>query len=80
MRILSLDYDPVYGNDATRAGFPGDLSVFDYDVTIWDPAVSFRSYFNPYRQRYKSLPSLSEHESVQIVADLRGGEKSSANS
>ena len=31
MRLLSLDYDPVY-DDATRATFSGDLSVFDFDV------------------------------------------------
>lgn len=77
VRILSLDYDPVYGHDATRATFSGDLSVFDYDITIWDPAVSFkfyvehpsRSFIESYNKHYRGLPSLSEHASVQIQAD-----------
>ena len=71
MRILSLDYDPVYGHDATRASFSGDLSVFDHDITIWDPASSFRSYVisNGTRSRYRNLPSLSDDYSVQILGD-----------
>ena len=69
VRILSLDYDPVYGHDATRAGFPGDLSVFDYDVTIWDPAASFKTYMRSHESFYRGLPALSEHASVRIIAD-----------
>jgi hypothetical protein len=77
MRILSLDYDPVFGNNATRAAFSGDLSVFDYDMTIWDPANSFeiyvnhpnRSFIEPRERHYRGLPALSEYASVQIQAD-----------
>jgi hypothetical protein len=72
-----LDYDPVYGDNATRAAFSGDLSVFDYDITIWDPAVSFefyvkhpsRSLTESYQMHYRGLPRLSEYASVQIQAD-----------
>lgn len=77
VRILSLDYDPVYGHDATRSTFAGDLSVFDYDIAIWDPAVSFnfyvehpsRSLTESYNKHYRGLPSLSEYASVLIQAD-----------
>ncbi|MEV0165085.1 hypothetical protein [Nonomuraea fuscirosea] len=71
MRLLSLDFDPVYG-DATRSTFNSDTSVFDYDVVIWDPASSFNLYHIPaYTTRYLNLPSLSEHESIRIQADTK---------
>lgn len=69
MRLLSLDYDPVY-DDATRGAFWGDLSVFDYDAVIWDPEASLRSY-TEYTDDYRGLPSLSPDTSVQIGADVR---------
>jgi hypothetical protein len=71
MRLLSLDYDPVYGDDTTRANFAGDESVFDYDVVIWDPASSFETYQSAYQGHYQNLPSLSENRSVQIRSDAR---------
>ncbi|MEU4720722.1 hypothetical protein AB0G06_13915 [Nonomuraea dietziae] len=71
MRLLSLDFDPVY-EDATRSTFGSDISVFDYDVVIWDPASSFRSYLDgTYTKHYQGLPALSEHVSVRIQADAK---------
>ncbi len=70
MRILSLDYDPVFGSDATRSTFSSDLSVFDYDVVIWDPEASFVQY-NSYSDSYMGLPSLSDHFSSQLKADVQ---------
>ncbi|MEU9019988.1 hypothetical protein [Actinomadura sp. NPDC048394] len=67
MRLLSLDYDPVYG-EATRATFAGDFSAFDYDVVIWDPAESLRFYAT-HSDTYRGLPCLAEGISVRIQAD-----------
>jgi hypothetical protein len=70
MRLLSLDFDPGY-DDATRASFGDDDSVFDYDAVIWDPAGSLSQYISSYGAYYQGLPSLSDHASVQIVSDVR---------
>lgn len=69
MRLLSLDFDPVYG-EATRSTFAGDESVFDYDVVIWDPAASFSRYKSAYFEYYRGLPSFDEHRSVRVQADV----------
>lgn len=65
MRLLSLDYDPVYGSDTTRSSFTGDVSVFDYDVVIWDPAETF-SEITEYAEMYRGLPSLNDTRSVEL--------------
>jgi hypothetical protein len=50
--------------------FASDVSVFDYDVVIWDPEESMRRYaYGSYYDRYKGLPSLSEDDSVRLTAD-----------
>lgn len=67
MRLLSLDYDPVF-DDATRGTFRGDVSVFDYDAVIWDPQETFWHY-TTYAEDYQGLPSLTENSSVQIKSD-----------
>jgi hypothetical protein len=67
-RLLSLDYDPVYGDDATRSSFSGDRSIFDFDVVIWDPLESLRSYL--WTTKFQGLPRLSAHESVRFKADV----------
>jgi hypothetical protein len=69
MRLLSLDYDPVYA-DATRGVFDDDVSVYDYDVVIWDPEHTFSRY-TTYSGTYQNLPSLSEDRSVGIIADVK---------
>lgn len=71
MRLLSLDYDPVYGNgdETSRSYFGSDTSVFDYDAVIWDPAASFRIY-SRYSDSYRGLPSLSDNNSVILKADI----------
>ncbi|SCF29447.1 hypothetical protein GA0074695_5255 [Micromonospora viridifaciens] len=73
MRLLSLDYDPVYGGDETvRSSFSGDISVFDFDVVFWDPAASLGSYVNSFFQAtHQGLPSLSDDLSVRIKADAK---------
>jgi hypothetical protein len=71
MRLLSLDYDPIYGTDSFRGTFPSDTSVFDYDIVIWDPAGSFERYHYGYGERYRGLPSLDEGTSVRIEADAK---------
>src|SRR5258707_12916548 len=70
MRLLSLDYDPVYGENTDRGTFKSDISAFDYDVVIWDPAASMQTYFGRYPEFYRNYPCLTEHESVRIKADV----------
>jgi hypothetical protein len=67
MRMLSLDYDPAYGDDTLRSRFGGDISAFDYDLVIWDPAASFDSYHS--NEWYRGRRLLSEHVSVQMRSD-----------
>lgn len=71
MKLLSLDFDPVYGDDTTRSSFAADTSVYDYDVVIWDPAASFHDYYSQYTEYYQNLPALTDHESVRIIADCK---------
>jgi hypothetical protein len=70
MRLLSLDFDPVYGDDTTRSTFSSDVSAFDYDVVIWDPEESLGRYgrYSSY-ERYRGLPSFDEEGSVRLTAD-----------
>lgn len=72
MRLLSLDYDPVYGDaDCDRSSFKSDVSAFDFDVVIWDPEATFRAYtWHPYVETYQGLPCLSDDQSVRIKADI----------
>lgn len=70
MRILSLDYDPLFGaEDDTRDRFGSDTSVFDYDVVLWDPEASF-AHYRAY-DTYMGLPSLSDTMSSSLKADVR---------
>lgn len=70
MRLLSLDFDPVYGDDATRSTFRSDVSVFDYDLVLWDPAATFKTYFHGYEDRYRGLVSFNDSTSVQLTSDV----------
>jgi hypothetical protein len=74
MRILSLDYAPLFV-DGTRddevAAFESDISVFDYDVVIWDPARTSRRYqWTGEDVTYNGLPALDEDTSARFLADL----------
>ncbi len=69
MRLLSLDFEPVYGAETMHAFFATDTSVFDYDVVIWDPESSF-NYYTRYAKQYQGHPWLSDDTSVQIQADV----------
>jgi hypothetical protein len=53
--------------------FSGDISVFDYDVVIWDPHKGLGRYIAdvyPYPATYRGLPSLGDDASVRIEADV----------
>lgn len=54
-----------------RSTFSGDVSVFDYDVVIWDPAASFDTYRYSYQETYQGLPSLSDDLSVAMQAAVQ---------
>ena len=70
MRILSLDYDPLFGaDDDVRSSFSSDTSAFDFDVVIWDPEASFAIY-NSYSDTYMGLPSLRDSQSSRLKADV----------
>ncbi|WP_079614160.1 hypothetical protein [Mycobacteroides abscessus] len=71
MRLLSLDYDPVYGEDTTRSTFSGDISVFDYDAVIWDPAQTYRHYYQHRDGSYRGLITLSDGMSVTLNSDIQ---------
>ncbi|WP_020574192.1 hypothetical protein [Actinopolymorpha alba] len=68
-RLLSLDYDPVYGENAVRSHFSSSRSVFDFDVVIWDPEASFHDY-RLGATSYQGLQCLSDNESVRFKSDI----------
>ncbi len=71
MRLLSLDYEPLFGDDDVNlAQFESDISVFDYDLVIWDPSATFERY-TQYADNYQGLPSLSDSASADLVANLK---------
>lgn len=71
MRLLSLDYDPVYGDDDTvRSSFSSDVSVFDFDAVIWDPAESFRGY-RVGAARHNGEFALTDSQSFRVKEDAR---------
>jgi hypothetical protein len=69
MRILSLDFDPVYGDDCTRSSFASDVSVFDYDLVIWDPRNSLDDYIA--YEKYMGQPALTDNSSVEFSSDFK---------
>jgi hypothetical protein len=69
MRLLSLDYRPVW-DPVTFTSFSGDDSVFDFDVVIWNPASSIYRYATAYNEQYRNLPSLNENTSVSLSSDI----------
>lgn len=70
MRLLALDYEPVY-EGVLSATFNSDVSIFDYDAVIWDPAASLAYYKDRQTRTYRSLLALSESMSVRIQADVK---------
>ena len=56
---------------ADSHSFNSSVSVFDYDIVIWDPHASLNGYeLNPYGSLYKGRPRLSEAGSVRYVTDI----------
>lgn len=70
MRLLSLDYEPVF-TDAVLAGFDSDESVFDFDAAIWDPAETLSEYIKWNSSMYQGRPLLSGSLSVQVIEDVK---------
>src|SRR5688500_6012021 len=67
MRWLGLDCD--LGVDAIDVfSFSSNVSVYDYDVVLWDPASSLEEYL-AYSTVYNGLPSLNETKSAQLRND-----------
>jgi hypothetical protein len=72
MRLLSLDFDPVYGENATRSTFSSQVSAFDYDVVIWDPKRSASNYEVDSLGALTGLARrLTEASSLQILSDIK---------
>src|SRR5216683_2368548 len=71
MRLLSLDFDPVYGEDTIRAKFSDQNSVFDYDIVIWDPSSSLSNYSLDALYSMHGSRTLTEGSSVQNKADIK---------
>lgn len=72
MRLLSLDYAPTYAvnDDVAIHTFGSDTSAFDFDVVLWDPARSFRRYWNRGRDAtFDGLPTTDHDESAAMRAD-----------
>lgn len=67
MRLLSLDFDPIFGEHSTRSSFTGEISAFDYDVVLWDPATTFAEAVQ-YAAKFNGLPALSDTDSASLKA------------
>jgi len=73
MRLLSLDYAPVFGDEADTGiqTFGSDTSAFDYDIVLWDPARTFRRYWRAGSDgSYNGVPALDEDESAAWRSDV----------
>ena len=66
MRALLLDtkFDLP---DTARATFTSAVSVFDYDVVVWDPAGTSRRYEGHYTTEYRGRPAPNPADSVALV-------------
>jgi hypothetical protein len=67
-----LDYAPIFENhdEVGIYTFGSDISAFDFDVVLWDPARSFRRYWVGGRDStFNGLPAIEEDESAAIRAD-----------
>ena len=67
MRILSLDYWPIFGSGNKFGKFSGDDCVFDCDFVLWDPLGSFQLYRDEFVGEKHGAPLLPE----AYAADLR---------
>ncbi|MDE9364446.1 hypothetical protein PZ938_02405 [Luteipulveratus sp. YIM 133132] len=69
MRVLSLDFDPLYGDEEDiRSTFSSDRSAFDFDLVVWDPHDGLDGY--AWSGSYRGLRSLNENSSVAFNADI----------
>ncbi|MCF6507941.1 hypothetical protein E9549_11080 [Blastococcus sp. MG754426] len=67
MRVLCLDCR--LGIDADDYSFGSTISLYDYDVVIWDPANSLEDY-TLHSTTYMGLPSLATHKSAALQRDV----------
>lgn len=69
MRLLSLDFDPLFGDEEdVRSTFASSTSTFDFDVVIWDPRKTVQSYGTI--DSFRALPSFDLDDSARILNDL----------
>lgn len=69
MRVLTLDC----GLDAPgidHETFSSSVSLFEYDVVIWDPVNTFEEIVSRCYDKYGGLPCLSDHESSLFNAHI----------
>lgn len=52
---------------ATFTTFESDLSVYEYDLVIWDPFSTFVRFAKSTGSRFQGVPSLGEHHSAAFV-------------
>ena len=67
MRCLTLDLW-IPEQRATFARFVSDISVFEYDVVIWDPLGTYKRYDSG--GKFQGLPRVSDHGSAPFLAAL----------
>ncbi|WP_157630664.1 hypothetical protein [Kribbella catacumbae] len=75
MRLMLLDCTFTYpGADSFR--FASDISIFDYDVVIWDPEHTIDGLYKLMGVgRYAGKPSLNESNSVHYAESLKRRQK-----
>lgn len=69
MRILTLDcwLDP----DIDSYTFGDPISIFDYDIVIWDPGNTLDGYQSePYHPTFQGLRRISENDSSRLLGDI----------
>lgn len=67
MRVLSLDAGLGGGFDEFT--FKGDISVFDYDLVLWNPERSLARY-GGYRSEYRGRDALDDSSSAALRRDV----------
>lgn len=69
MKTLLLDTAFKHGN-ADHFEFTSLVSLYDYDLVIWDPEGTSGRYEGAYRPEYRGRPSPTEAESVALAEAL----------
>ncbi len=67
MRVLCLDF-PLSLNNVDHQRFHSATSVYEYDIVIWNPAVTHGEYF--IQSKIENLPYFSGNESRHLQGTL----------